>query len=137
MLFGTPSTHFHSKLKIDIFHSNKFKSLFLKKRFSYFRSPHKRMLFAAPRLYIHINISLISAYLIRHSRTDVDAAFKRGKQVQTTRHTAAYMSDLETDVSTIAMIFRSHNRIMNCNFTKFWYIIHINYTFTENISCAR
>ncbi len=35
---------------------------------------HKRMLFAAPRLHVHINISLISACLIQHSRTDVNAA---------------------------------------------------------------
>ncbi len=38
------------------------------------RSPHKQMLFAAPRLHIHINISPISACLIWHSRTDVDIA---------------------------------------------------------------
>ncbi len=33
MLFGTTSTHFHSKLKIDIFHLENFKLLFLKKSF--------------------------------------------------------------------------------------------------------
>ncbi len=33
------------------------------------------MLFAAPWLHVHINISLISAYLIRHSHTDVEVAF--------------------------------------------------------------
>ncbi len=34
MLFETPFTHFHSKLKIDIFHCKNVKLLFLKKRFS-------------------------------------------------------------------------------------------------------
>ncbi len=32
------------------------------------------MLFAAPRLYVHINISLISPCLVRHLCTDVNAA---------------------------------------------------------------
>ncbi len=36
-------------------------------------SLHKQILFAAPRLLVYINISLISTCLIRHSRTDVDA----------------------------------------------------------------
>ncbi len=38
------------------------------------RSPHKRMLFTAPWIHVHINISLNFASLIRHLRTDVDAA---------------------------------------------------------------
>ncbi len=36
------------------------------------RSPHKRMLFSAPRLHVHINISLIFAHLMWHLCTDVD-----------------------------------------------------------------
>ncbi len=38
-------------------------------------SPHKQMLFPAPWLHIHINISFISARLIRHSRTGVERGF--------------------------------------------------------------
>ncbi len=37
-------------------------------------SPHKRMLFAALRLHVHINISLNSACFIQHSHTEVDMA---------------------------------------------------------------
>ncbi len=37
-------------------------------------SPHERMLFAVPRLHVYTNIFLISACLIPHSCTDVDAA---------------------------------------------------------------
>ncbi len=37
-------------------------------------SPQKRIMFAAPRLHVHINISLIPSCLIRRSCTDVDAA---------------------------------------------------------------
>ncbi len=37
-------------------------------------SSHKQMLFVVPQLHIRISISIISACLIWHSRTDVDAA---------------------------------------------------------------
>ncbi len=40
-------------------------------------SSHKRMLFAALLLHVHINISLISTCIIRHLRTDVDTAFHK------------------------------------------------------------
>ncbi len=36
------------------------------------------MLFVVPRWHVHINISLISICLIRHSRTDVDTALQSG-----------------------------------------------------------
>ncbi len=36
--------------------------------------PHKWMLFAAPRLHVHINITLIYACFIQHLCTDVDTA---------------------------------------------------------------
>ncbi len=37
-------------------------------------SPHKRMLFVAPRLHVHTKIFLIFTSLVRHLHTDVDAA---------------------------------------------------------------
>ncbi len=44
-------------------------------------SPHKRMLFAVPWLHVDINISLTSICLIRHSLTDLDAAWHRAERM--------------------------------------------------------
>ncbi len=61
------------------------------------------MLYTALRLHVHINISLISACLIRHLRTDVDAVLQDNLHVcaykRYTGHTLNDRSELRSEIA--------------------------------------